>query len=111
MADSAQAFQGDTAIYRALAAVGVDTPIVPSLTGDEGGQTPSSEYFLHFKEALGAPGRAGTDHRRWVWVSSLVVWSLWLTGRSPTALESGLRPRMLFSSSLKLDSTLNPTPL
>ena len=51
MADSGQAFQGDTAIYRALAGVRIDTPIAAPMTGDEGGQTPSSEYFLHFKVA------------------------------------------------------------
>ena len=73
MADSEQAFQDDTAIYRALAVVGVDTPIAPPLTGDEGGQTPSSEYFLHFKVVLVPQRWAGASHRRWVWVWSLVV--------------------------------------
>ena len=73
MADSGKAFQDDTAIYRALAAVGVDTPIASPLTGDEGGQTPSSEYLLHFKVVLVPRRWAGVDHR-WVWVWSLVVW-------------------------------------
>ena len=59
MADSGQVFHDDTAISRALAAVGVDTPIAPPMTGDEGGQTPSSEYFLQFEMALVPQGWAG----------------------------------------------------
>ena len=39
-------------ISRASQAFGVDTPIMPPRPGDEGGETPFSEYSLHFKTAL-----------------------------------------------------------
>ena len=78
MDDSGQAFRDDTAISRALAAFGVDRLTAPPLTGDEGGQTPSSEYFLHLKVALVPPGGAGAGNRRWVWVTRGWVWSLWV---------------------------------
>ena len=108
MADSGQAFQGDTAIYRALAAVGVDTPIVPPLTSDEGGPTPSSEYSLHFEVALGAP--RGQEQAIDVGFGFGHSWfgHCGLRTVARLGLEAETGPRMLFISSLKSDSTLNP---
>jgi len=53
VANSEQVLQDKMAIIRESRAVGVDTPITPQLTGDEGGETPSSEYSLHFKSPWG----------------------------------------------------------
>ncbi len=63
MDDSEQALQDDGGISRASTTFGVDTPIAPPLTGDEGGQTPFSEYFLHSKVTLVPQGWAGAGHR------------------------------------------------
>jgi hypothetical protein len=59
MADSEQVLQGKMAITRAGRAFGADTPITPR-TGDKdkGGETPLSEYSLHFKMVL-LPGISG----------------------------------------------------
>jgi hypothetical protein len=52
MADSEQDLQDKMAIRRACRAFGVDTPITPQ-TGNEDGETPLSEYSLHFKVTRG----------------------------------------------------------
>jgi len=49
MADCEQVLQDRMAIYGAFRAFGVDTP---PLIGDEGGETPLSEYSLHFEMSL-----------------------------------------------------------
>ena len=72
MASSDQVLQDKMAICRAPQEFGVDTPIAPPWTGDEGGETSFSEYSLHFKMALvprGVPGD-GRGYRRWLWVWS-----------------------------------------
>lgn len=68
MADSEQALQDDTGISRALTAFGVDTPMAPPWTGDGGGQTLPSEYFLHFKVALVPQEWTGSGHSNVVWL-------------------------------------------
>ena len=100
MADSGQVFHDDTAISRALAAVGVDTPIAPPPTGDAGGQTPSNEYFLHFEVPRRWAGQAIDVGFGLGTVFTLLPPGTW-PGRSPGPLLS----------SLKLDSTLNPAHL
>ena len=81
MADYEQALQDDRGISRASTTFGVDTPIAPPLTGDEGGQTPFSEYFLHSKVTLVPQGWAGAGHRTLVnvWLGHcrgwVTVWS------------------------------------
>jgi len=52
MADPEQVWLDKMAISRACRAFGVDTPITPALTGDEGGERHLSEYSLHFKMSL-----------------------------------------------------------
>jgi len=56
VADSEQVLRDKMAIIRGSRAFGVDTPITPQLTGDEGGETPCSEYSLHFKCPWGWAG-------------------------------------------------------
>ena len=52
MDSSEQVSQDKMAICRASQEFGVDTPIAPPRTGDEGDETPFSEYSLHFKMAM-----------------------------------------------------------
>ena len=59
MDSSEQVLQDKIAICRASQEFGVDTPIAPPRTGDEGGETPFSEDSLHFKMALVPWGLAG----------------------------------------------------
>lgn len=81
MADSEQALQDDTGISRELTAFGVDTPMAPPWTGDGGGQTLPSEYFLHFKVALVPQEWTGSGHRTlFGWVT---VWRLGRRGAPP----------------------------
>ena len=67
MDSSEQVLQDKRVICRAQE-FGVDTPIAPPRTGDEGGETPFSEYSLHFKMALVPQGVlrgwAGAGYRR-----------------------------------------------
>ena len=49
------------AMSRASRTFGVDTPVTPPRTGDEGNETHFSEYSLHFKMALVPRG----CHRGW----------------------------------------------
>ena len=79
MDDSEQALQDDTGITRASTAFEVDRSVTSPWIGDEGGQTPSSEYFLHFKVALVPQRWAGTGHRRCLAGSLFGHWC----GRSP----------------------------
>ena len=66
MADCEQVLQDRTAIYGACRGFAVDTPITPPLTGDEGGETPLSEYSLHFEMSLVPRGDGrGASYRRW----------------------------------------------
>ena len=94
----------------------MDTPIAPPLTGDDGGQTPSSEYFLHFKVVLGAPeiggGRPSTlglgFGRSWLSLVTVGVTAVYTKGNASKTQGSRVSPT-LFISSLKFDSTLTPT--
>ena len=72
MDSSEQALQDKMAICRAPQEFGVDTPIAPPRTGDEGGETPFREYSLHFKMALVLRGVPGG----WAGISTLAyrVW-------------------------------------
>ena len=66
MADCEQVSQDRTAIYGACRGFAVDTPITLPLTGDEGGETPLSEYSLHFEMSLVPRGDGrGASYRRW----------------------------------------------
>ena len=52
MDSSEQVLQDKMTICRASQEVGVDMPVMPPRTGDEGSEAPFSEYSLHFKTGL-----------------------------------------------------------
>ena len=59
MTNSEQALQDWVGESPASTSFGVDTAVVPALTADEGGETPSSEYSLYFKRTLVRQGCGG----------------------------------------------------
>ena len=52
MADPGPVLQDEMTISLVSRAFGVDTPITPPQTSDDGGETPSGEYSLDFKMAV-----------------------------------------------------------
>jgi hypothetical protein len=102
MADSEQVSQHQMAICRACRGFGVDTPITPPLTGDEGGEAHLSEYSLHFKMALVPPGDGrgrlatlalvGFGHRGLaVWPSTLGFENRGIPARMASPASQGIR--------------------
>ena len=59
MANAEQTLQDWDGESPASTSFGVDTTVVPALTADEGGETPSSEYSLYFKRTLVRQGYGG----------------------------------------------------
>jgi len=76
VANSEQLLQDKMAIIRGSRAFGVDTPITPQLTGDEGGETPSGEYSLHFK-------------CHWGWAGVRLLWFGFEFGTRNLVIASG----------------------
>jgi len=92
MADPEQVLQDKMAITRASRALGVDMPIAPARPGDDGGETPLSEYLLQFQMDL-VPLED-------VWGQAIEVWGQVWSGAFP--VKSQLWPPASLHKTLPL---------